>query len=267
MAFQGNKFIFDGIPGETYGLMLANINHANQNAGNIGGTWKVQEDRIVRRAVGLDYGVTANDPLSFPITMVAMEDNRYFDRYDVAAVAGWLTGHQSFKTLTVLQPDMEGIYYKCRITKLEAVEIGMRIVGFTATVTCDGPFAYRATNRWEATAAATGVDAVYCNASNVNDYFYPTLLLEGVTGDVCIKNTTDQNREFVLSGLPVGTRTIEIDCVHQIMTASDGINLYNYWNVDTPKYLPRFVRGNNRLVLTGDYELTIQGDVAWNVGN
>lgn len=208
MAFQGNKFIFDGIPGEQYGLMLANINNANQDAGKIGGTWKVHEDRIARRSVGLDYGVTANDPLSFPITTVAMEDNRHFDRNDIAAVAGWLTGHQSFKKLVILQDDMEDVYYKCRITQLEAVEVGMRVVGFTATVTCDGPYAYRSTAPQMIVGSPNGSPSTYFNPSNVNDYFYPSMLLAGVVGDVSIIDIDDGNRELRLVDLPPSTTTI-----------------------------------------------------------
>lgn len=271
MAFQGNKFIFDGIPGEQYGLVLANINNANQDAGKIGGVWKVHEDRIARRSVGLDYGVTANDPLSFPITMVAMEDNHYFDRYDVAAVAGWLTGHQSFKQLIILQDDMENVYYRCRITQLEAVEVGMHVVGFKATVTCDGPYAYRATTPQTIESSSDGVNATYFCQSNVNDYFYPVITMANVTGDISISNAADQGRTFSLNGLPSPTvgdsRTITVDCLHQIMTASDGINLYEYWNVETPKYFPRFVRGGNPLTITGACVATIEGDVSWNIGH
>lgn len=270
MAFQGNKFIFDGVPGEQYGLVLANINNANQDAGKIGGTWKVHEDRIARRSVGLDYGVTANDPLSFPITMVAMEDNQHFDRYDIAAIAGWLTGHQSFKKLVILQQDMENVYYKCRITKLDAVEVGMRVVGFTATVTCDGPYAYRATTPTTIVGTDGGVTETYFCQSNVNDYFYPVITLTEVSGDVSITNSADGNRLFSLGGLPspsIGnSRTITIDCVHQIMIASDGINLYEYWNAETPKYFPRFVRGGNPITIAGACVATIEGDVAWNIG-
>ncbi len=269
MAFQGNKFIFDGVPGEAYGLMLANIDKSQQNAGVVGGTWKVQEDRIARRFVGLDYGVTAGDPLSFPIAMVAMDDNRYYDRYDVAAIAGWLTSHQSFKKLIILQEDMENVYYKCRITKLDSIEIGMHIVGFTATVTCDCPFAYLATAPWEQQSTSSGARFTYFNPSNVNDYFYPVLTLENVRGtSVRITNESDQQRSFVLSGLPSPSsgsgRTITIDCARQIMVASDGINLYQYWNRN---YMPRAIRGNNTLYLKGNFGLTLNGDVMWNIGS
>lgn len=52
-------------------LMLANINNANQNSGNIGGKLMVHEDRILRRPVGLDYGATANDALKPSLPLLA----------------------------------------------------------------------------------------------------------------------------------------------------------------------------------------------------
>lgn len=270
MAFQGNKFIFDGIPGEQYGLMIANINNANQNVGNIGGKWTVHESRTSRRSAGLDYGITANEPLSFPIALVSIEDNRYFDRYDIAAVAGWLTGHQMFKKLVILQQDMENVYYKCRITKLETIEVGMRMVGFAATVTCDSPYAYR--TRSDDIVACDGTcSTMYFNASNVNDYYYPVIEISGVDGSIQIDNNTDQ-ATFMLSEMPTaptGGRTICIDCLNQVMTASDGINLYQYWNTgeDMPKCFPRFLRGANELALSGNFEMCIHNDFPWNVGN
>lgn len=268
MAFQGNKFIFDGIPGETYGLMVANINNANQNVGNIGGKSTVHESRTNRRSIGLDYGVTANEPLSFPITFVSMEDNRHFDRYDIAAVAGWLTGHQSFKKLVILQSDMENVYYKCRITKLEAVEVGMHVVGFAATVTCDGPYAYR-TRSDDIVVCAGSCSTAFFNASNVNDYYYPVIELSGVGQSIRIDNCTD-GTAFVLSDMPLaptGGRSIYIDCLNQVMTASDGINLYQYWNTDIAKCFPRFLRGANALSLSGSCTMRIHNDFPWNVGN
>ena len=112
MAFYGSSFIYDGISSEQYGLVLASFDGNKQSEGNIGGELTIHEDRINRRSTGLHYGTTANTPLSFPVVFTVCEDNKYLDRFDVAAVAGWLTGHQQYKTLTICQPDFDGIFYR-----------------------------------------------------------------------------------------------------------------------------------------------------------
>lgn len=262
MSFTGREFVFDGISGSMYGLMLCNFDGAKQDEGVAGEEISIIEDRIARRMTGLHYGITNNKAKEFPLAFVVTESNRHLDRYEVANIAGWLTGHHDYKELSVVQDDLDGVFYRCILTELEQIEVGMHTVGFVATVVCDGPNAYR---RYAPTTFSLGDSVSYVNTSNVNDYYLPTLSITG-SGDVEIANTTD-GTSFSLVGLPDGERTIDVDCLNQVMTASDGINLYQYWNTDSDKYFPRFVRGVNALTLSGSGSLTIYNEVPWNIGH
>lgn len=261
MAFYGSSFVFDGVPSEQYGLIMASFNRNGQTDGNIGGKYEIHEERINRRSTGLHYGVTSNTPLSFPIVLTVCEDNRYLDRSDVAAIAGWLTGHNQYKQLAICQPDMEGIYYRCIITELKEVQARGHIVGFNATMTCDGPYAYRS---WPATICVPGKDVLYRNMSNVNGYYRPVMSVVCNGSAFSFENKTDGTK-FMLSGMPAGKRVITIDAVNQVMTSSDGINLYQYWNVGETKHFPRFVRGDNVVSVVGG-TVTIVNEFPWNVG-
>ena len=264
MSFYGTSFIFDGIPSDMYGLVLANFDGSKQAASNYGGKLTIQENRMSGRATGLHYGTIANEALSFPITLVACQDNRRLDRYEQAAVAGWLTGHSEYKTLAICQPDMEGIYYKCLITELNACEIGMRQVGFTATVTCDGPYAYR--NMADEKISCSGTkNYLYRNMSNVNDLYKPVITIDCSGTQFSIENKTN-GVLFELSEMEDKDRIITVDCMNQVMESSDGENLYQYWNGGIIKEFPSFNRGDNQIVLSGNGNVTIRNEFPWNVG-
>lgn len=265
MSFTGSSFIYNGISSEMFGLMLCNFSSATQEAGVVGEKLSIQEDRIARRRTGLHYGVTDNEAKEFPIVFVARDDNRRLDRYEIAQIGAWLTGDHEYKELTIVQSDMEGVFYRCLITELEQIVVGMRTVGFTATVSCDGPYAYRRMASTNAEISGS-TPLLYRNFSNVKGYYFPEIEIQCTGSSLSIQNQTD-GTAFILSGMPSGTRTITIDCQNQVMTSSDGINLYQYWNVDTAKYFPRMVRGDNDLVMTGTGKITIQNVFSWNVGN
>lgn len=265
MSFTGTTFFFDGVSSEQYGLMLCNFDGANQEAGKVGGKLSIQEDRIARRFNSLHYGVTNNEAKVFPLVFVVSDDKRRLDRYDIARIGAWLTGHSGYKELAVMQPDLEGVFYRCIITDLEQIEVGMRTVGFTATASCDGPYAYRRMAHTDISFSGS-TSVLYHNMSNVNDYYYPVMEITCTGTDFSIENSTD-GTVFSLSGMPSGTRTIQIDTLNQVMTSSDGFDLYAYWNTDMDKCFPRFVRGDNQLIIAGAGTMTIQNVFPWNVGN
>lgn len=265
MAFTGYSFIYNGISSEQFGLMLCDFENAKQEAGKLGAGLSIQEDRIARRTTSLHYGVIDNTAKSFPLVFVSTDPAKRLDRYDIAQVASWLSGHSDYKELVVLEPHMEGVFYRCIMTDIEQIEVGKRTIGFTATACCDGPYAYLSRKSTVYHLDGTTTE-IYRNGSNVNDYYYPTMELICTGSNFALTNQTD-GTAFVLNGMPSGDRTIQIDTLNQVMTSSDDINLYEYWNTDMDKYFPRFLRGDNRLTLEGNGSLTIQNVFPWNVGN
>lgn len=267
MAFTGNSFVFDGISSEQYGLILCDFATAKQEAGKINDGLSIQESRTTRRFTPLHYGIINNSPKTFPLVFVVSDSSHKLDRYDVASIAGWLTGHADYKELIIVQPDMQRIYYKCIITNLEQIEVGMRIIGFTATVVCDSPYAYFSLPDTQIEYNQTH-SVLYRNFSNVNEYYYPVIEITCEDTDFEFINTTNQTT-FSLTGLPTGAKTIKIDALNQVMTSSDGANLYEHWNVGTTKVFPRFTRGDNWLSITatGAGTIKISNVFPWNVGN
>lgn len=264
MSFTGTDFVFDGVSGKQYGLMLCNFDSEKQEAGVVGSKLSISEDRLTRRPTPLHYGIENNTPKEFPAIFVVRDSNKRLDRFDIANIAGWLSGHSDYKELTVDQEDMTGVFYKCIITELRQLEVGGDTVGFSATITCDCPYAYRrmADTKLTFDGAYSGV---YRNHSNVNDYYFPMMEITA-SGDITIENKTD-GTVFQLTGLPAGDRTITIDTQNQVMTSTDELDLYQYWNTGIDKCFPRFLRGDNQLAVTGSGTMTIQNEFHWNIGH
>mgnify|MGYP004665687915 FL=1 len=169
-------------------------------------------------------------------------------------IASWLTGHRGYRWLEIVQGDLAHVRYRCCITDLQAVEISGRHWGFSCKVTCDSPYGYLAPENFSYTVNNTATVTLH-SRSSINDPYFPVIQIQqsGVT-DFSIKNVTDNNREFKLTGIPTGSGNILLDSDHGVLTCAAGLNLYPYCNFK----FPRLLRGDNELILagTGTYTLT-----------
>lgn len=264
MSFIARSFIFDGVPSEEFNLVIANVGGKNQSPGVVGSKLDIQEDRTPWRSRAIHYGTVGNDPLSFLIVFSIAKDHSYFDRYDIARIAKWLTNHQQYKKLVICQSDAESVYYNCIITELTQIEAGGKTIGFEAVVTCDSPFAYRIAP--DTIIECTGEASVmYRCLSNTNDYYRPDMVIETEEVDLTIKNETD-GTTLSFSGMTSGKKTIRICGETLVMESSNGDNLYDCWNVDAPKHVFRALGGDNQLSVTGTCSIRIKNEFPWNIG-
>ena len=60
MSFYGDRFIFDGIPCEEFGLILYDVGWSKQDVTGFASDSEFSEDRIARRYDPLFYGVSQN---------------------------------------------------------------------------------------------------------------------------------------------------------------------------------------------------------------
>lgn len=264
MAFWARSIIYNGIPSETFGLMLYDIENYSQSEGTLGTKISIVEDRIRRRNPPIHYGITNNDPLTFKLVMGVTDQEIRLDRYDLAAIAGWLTGHSEYKWLHICQPDLELVRYRCLITELRQIEIGMLPVAFEATVVCDGPYAYHLP--WQHSIVSSGQAEYLChNPSNVNEYYFPSMVIECPAGttDISIANAADPGRSFALAGLSgTASRSIAVDGETLAVQATDGTDLYENCSLE----FLRLVRGDNPLTVNGACTVTLKCEVPMNIG-
>lgn len=260
MSFYGTSFVFDGVPSEEFSLMLYDFTSHEQEAGAIGTKVEVSEDRIWGRATPIHYGASEKDALEFKLVCGVPDGNMRLDRFDLARIAGWLK-HTDYRTLKIVQSDMELFHYKCIITELVPVMMGLEVIGLEATVLCDGPFAYLDAEHVTYTCDGTA-DAVFQNRSNINRYYYPDITLAvPAGGDVVITNHADKDREVAFKGLPSSQLAIHMNSMSGILDAG-GTNVYEFFNFN----YPRFVRGGNHLTLTGKFTLSVNAEFPMDIG-
>lgn len=250
MSFYGSSFSFDGVSCEEYGLMLYDFDNTTQGNSKFA-SLDILEDRVYQRPKSLFYGTTYKDPLEFKLVFGANEysaaHGESIDRQDMEVISSWLTGHHSYKWLTIDQPDMDGIRYRCIINDLETLEIGFDKWAFACTVHCDSPFAYTLPVDFEY-AVDGKVDILLRSRSSSNDAYSPKICLTLTNGgDFQIINHSMGDSAFHLTGVPSSVGKILIDGERGILSCDSGWNLYPHSNF----IFPKLRRGDNHITLTG----------------
>lgn len=244
-----------------YGLMIYDFNGNGQGNVSFGNQASIVETRTNLRVPPLHFGVNYNqNPLEFKLVFGAENP---LDRYELENISMWLTGHQQYQWLSIDQPDLEWVQFRCLITKLTPLAHGWLPVAFEANVVCDCPYAYG--YPFEKQYTINGETKIlFRNNSTVREYVKPHISFRPASGTskLSIVNRNDWDREFLLSGIPASVSNVEIDNLNGIIqdTTSQS-NLYGGFNLN----FFRLVHGDNNLVVTGNGTLTISGRLMYNV--
>lgn len=261
MAFNSYEFSFAGESSYQYGLMLYDFGSTAQGNINFGNQASIVETRTNTRIQPLHFGVNYHQkPLEFKLVFGAEEP---LDRYELENISMWLTGHQQYQWLSIEQPDLELVQFRCLITTLTPLAHGWLPIAFEANVVCDCPYAYGFP--FEQQYIINGpTNILFRNNSSVHEYIKPYITFRPSSGTskLSIVNQSDRKREFVIDGIPASTSAIEIDNLNGIIQESPNkYNLYDGFNLN----FFRLVHGDNNLVVTGNGTLTISGRFLYNV--
>lgn len=276
MGFYGNRFSFDGIPCEEFGLALYDIQGNSQDSSvNVASVGTVIEDWIPTKNRSFFYGIRQNSPLVFTMvfgvdpslsrthTFPTMED--FLDRWEIARINNWLTGHTSNrKWLEIEQSDMETVRFFCTVTELKLITHGWFPWAFSCTVTCDSPYGYMFPKKYTYSCSGS-LSAELRSKGVVNEDYFPTMTIcPRTAGEISIVNQSDGGRVFLLnSSMPfVPHEKIWIDNDRGIIRSSEGRNLYDFFNFHFFRIKP----GKNQLVLKGDFDLEVVCVFPVNVG-
>jgi len=266
-GFYSYSFTFDDIPSEEYSLMIYDFGSSKDEGGSFTSAGTVVEDRIARRYKSLYYGSKLDEPLEFNLTFGAntrkVRQDKPLDRWDFEVISSWLTGKDGYRWLTIEQPDLETIRYRCKITDLKYLTVGWRPWVFTCKVICDSPFAYATPETFSYEVNGT-LTVPFYNRSTYNGFYKPHMEISRINGDsFSITNLTDNNRVFAFSGLPSSSDlVIDIDNENEIITNTADLNLYKNFNF---RFF-RFLRGDNTLEMSGNFFVNFTCEFPVNVG-
>ena len=259
--FNSYEFTFAGESCFQYGLMIYDIDGHSQSDVAFGNTADVIETRTLNRIQPIHFVVNYHDsPLEFQLVFGA-ED--YLDRYELENIAYWLTGHQQYQWLSIDQPDLDRVQFRCLITELTPISIGWLPIAFEANVLCDCPYAYGYPFDKQYTISGE-TSILFRNESSVREYLKPSISFVPSSGttSLSIVNKNDGDREFLLEGIPSSSKVAINNNNGIIQEENYGYNLYDGFNLN----FFRLVHGDNNLVVNGNGCLTISGRFLYNVG-
>jgi phage-related protein len=245
MSFYASSFQFDGIPSEAHDLLISEIEGSAVDSTMGSSNMDILNKKIYRRA-----SPYFSENLSFEISANTQSGDE-IDAEDFQIIQAWLFSPRTYRKLLIMQPDMQSVYFNCIFNDPKIVRVGNKIVGFTATVQCDSPFAWNFPKTTTYTYAVPTVDSTvvfYNNSDDKGAYLYPTtvITLNSYAGDVTITNLSDASRVLTLTGLSAG-EVITMDSSTQILTSSLSLLRMSNFN----KHFLRLVPGANSLRLQG----------------
>lgn len=255
------EFTFADTPASIYGMFVCDIGSKKHTDNEFGNKANIVEKRIPNRITPLHYGVRYHDePLTFNL-IFGSED--YMDRYQIQEVSNWLTGYQEYQWLSIDQPDMEHIQFRCLIQSLTPISIKWLPIAFEVKVVCDCPYGY--SYPFEEKIQVNGKsNHRFYNDSSIRENLRPEMkiIIESGCRNFSVENkSTGALMEF--KELPSGGITIIVDNENEILSDADGeYDLYEFFNF---QFLD-FLSGDNQLVIAGNGTVIINGRFLYNVG-
>ena len=251
MAFYASSFQFDGIPSETFGLLISEIDGSSVDSSMGSSSMDILNQKIYRKSTPYLYGMTPSQNLSFEISANTQHSDE-IDAEDFQLIQAWLFSPRTYRKLLIMQPDMESVYFNCIFNNPKINRVGNKIVGFTATIECNSPYAWNYPKTTTYTYSVPTVDnsVIFYNSSDDKGaYLYPTcaITMNSFGGYITITNSSDTNRVFSIITLSAG-EVITIDSSNQTMSSSLGLKRMANFN---KKFL-RFIPGVNNIRIQGN---------------
>ena len=245
MSFKGVNFIYNGIPSEMYGLVIAS-SETGENGVSGGSEVNPIVDKASRSAVFKCFGVEQKDPLEFPIEFFCYKE---IDRFDLSAILLWLCGHDDYCDLQICQNDLRNFYYRCFLLDPEVLYYDNKARGIRCKVRCDAPWAWEY-NRTEEYSFPNqnNYEISFANKSNNNQDTLPIVTFTLAAGTTAFKiiNHSYKDLEFAWTGLQSG-ETIICDCERGTITSSTGMRRIKNFN----KQFLKLISGINDLECVG----------------
>jgi hypothetical protein len=248
MSFPAVNFIYDGIISSEYGIRISSDSSGTNNPG---ADIQLYTQALYRRPVPYLLGIQQTPVLTFPVHISVPQ---YISTTESSVISSWLFGQMNYKKLQIIFPDMQYVYYNCLFTTPQVERIGNVIRGYSTNVICDSPFAWE----YPKTISYTYTNGGYSVVDNINiynssdnaDYTYPSLTftMNIFGGDLSITNASDNNREFLFTGLDANEIITVNNDIQEITSSVTGINRLSDFNYQWMRYIPKM----NNLVVSGN---------------
>lgn len=252
MSFWGSEIIFDNKPSGFYNLYLETTNQADMLNPSSSNVEPIFEENMRRHSPYL-LGVRYTPVLEFDLSLFSPDE---INAKMQQMILRWLTGHNQYKRLQIIQDDMTDMTFNCLITNPQTRKVGNVIYGFTFHVVCDSQWAWsfeKTINRIF-TSAPNNYAINYYNKTDQEGYLYPTItvLMNNSGGSFSIVNQSESNRAFSFTSL-TRNETICINNDNKIIKSTIDGEDSGYLRIGNfNKKWFRLLPGNNNLLVSGN---------------
>lgn len=224
MAICAERFIFDDIPCEKYGLMICNFGSVSEN-GTIS-TIEVTKSSIpIQNKWFITGNVSYKEALSFKF-QVAKVDFSIIDSYEQSAITRWLMRKDGYKRLQFIQNDFENIYFNVIVDSIKILTCGSLTYGLEISCIADSPFGYDHVSSID-TVLMANEPITYLDLSDEIGYIYPDLTITILqSGNLSIHNSIE-NRYFKVNNC-MANEIIKIN--GDTLTMTSNINSHSIYN-------------------------------------
>ena len=239
MPFYATSFSYDGIPSETYGLVISEIDGSGVSKSPGSGPVEIYSQKIFKRATPFFYGATPSETMKFTMSAHAIDE---LTAVDFELIQKWLFSNRSYKKLQIFQPDLVDVFFNAMFNSPEIARVGNNIVGFTAEVQTNAPYAFLFPKTTTYNSSSPVVDSTHTfvnSSDDIENYLYPSFVItvNAFGGNVSITNVTDSNRISSFTGLAAG-EAITLNSDLQTLSSSTHLYRLSTFNKKWPRLLP-----------------------------
>lgn len=258
-VFTGEEFMYNGVASSKFGLTIGYIDDTSNSENTLSTNTEIITQKLPRRSKVYRLGSVANEPLTFTLSFFR-NSPIYPDERE--AIAHWLTSSTEFKKLQIIQDNMNTVYYNCYFNELKYIVFSAQAYGFTATVICDAPFAWKKSQFVEKKNEMIS-EGIYPNTTSFNIYNIssdsnmtrPTAIIVEL-GENCnsfkLINQSNNNEYFEFDNLVVGEK-IHINCDLQIIESLTRPN-----TIIVDKFSGEFLE-----LINGLNKITVEGQIKY----
>ena len=240
-SFYGSELLFDGVSSLEFDLRISNFESGGTSEGSAGSESDLVQKYIYRRTSPYYYGRLLHKPLEFNITMSNFDSK--FNAIDRDLVERWLLGRSGYKKLMIVQEDMTSISFNAFVDKASIKYVGNIAVGITANIKCKEPWGFSPQQTLTKSYGGSANETIsFYNDSSNDDYLYPYITFTtagAITGNVSIKNISENNRAMIFSSLLSPNIIYTVDCDKQIVTSQDGSLILGGFNKTFFRLIPK----------------------------
>ena len=142
MSLYCTEFVFDGISGKEYDLMICSFDGAENGEAAAGSNIEFTTFKAPNSNKWVKTSATYNEQLSFTFQICKNPcvSNQPFSERELAFLMRWLV-RKEFRELQFIQEGYENIYYNCQINA-QKYEVAGECYGLTLTIICDAPWGW-----------------------------------------------------------------------------------------------------------------------------